>query len=458
MATYSPLSNVSISLATASFSRAGFGIPLFVTPHRYSKARVIAVTKESYLTELPSGSPAYAAAATAFAQPNGLSQLLIGRVEANVTLTLANPTEGDTYALTLETTNDFKIDVSVTAPATPTRENVVDLLVAAINGDSNVGAHVTAAKVGTGASAVLTISPDAADDYYIISKVSSNMGESYTTTETAGAAFQAITLENGSSYFVLSSIKTAAWIKALALAVNAQDLQYWFTVSDQEVLEALTDPAATGDILGEVKQLNQDRIVGGYHQDADTTFPELAAVAYNAPFQAGRIVWGNDKTSGVAASRNTTSGNLITLTEKQNLLNRNSFFWDVQGGITFLNSDVKTMSGERPENIRGRDNMVVDIQAAVAELLINQVGKKLPYNQVGISMIVSVLDNVLQTYVQRGFIEDNYKITFPDARLIAGGIKATQKLDGITFVAQLTGAITMVDSIRGTLQLDEVLV
>jgi len=70
--------------------------------------------------------------------------------------------------------------------------------------------------------------------------------------------------------------------------------------------------------------------------------------------------------------------------------------------------------------------------------------------------VTSVVDTTLQTYVQRGFIEGDYVISAPDARLIAGGIKATQKLDNLTFVAQLSGAITMVDAIRGTLQLDEV--
>lgn len=454
MATYSPLATAIISLATASFERQGFGIPLFITPHRFTEDRVLIVTADSYQTDLPVGSHAYAAAATSFAQPNGLSQLYIGRVEADAEITVpVAPTQNETYSFTIEVNDGDSLEVTHTAGSTPTQESVLGALETAINGDTDVAAHVTATLSGTGASAKLTITTVATGDFFLLSDLV-KLEDTYVATETATEAFTAISAENNNFYGVGTSDKTEAWLLELAAVVNAVEKQFWTTVSDTGALSALADPAT--DTLGKLQAGNYLRVVSGYHQDAETTFPEMGALAFNLPFPAGSIVWGNDLTSGIATSRD-GDGKKLGVTEKQALLDRNAFFWDEQGGLTFVNSDVKTSSGERPENVRGKDNMVVDIQASVSELLLNQVGRKLPYNNLGIAQIESVVDSVLQTYVQRNFIENSYVITSPDARLIAGGIKATQKLDNMTFVAQLTGAITMVDAIRGILQLDEVL-
>jgi|TARA_A100001391_G_scaffold193895_4_gene169709 hypothetical protein len=375
MATYSPLATAIISLATASFERQGFGIPLFITPHRFTEDRVLIVTADSYQTDLPVGSDAYAAAATSFAQPNGLSQLYIGRVEADAEITVpVAPTENETYSFTIEVNDGDSLEVTHTAGATPTQESVLGALETAINGDTDVAAHVTATLSGTGASAKLTITTVSTGDFFLLSDLV-KLEDTYVATETATEAFTAISAENNNFYGVGTSDKTEAWLLELAAVVNAVEKQFWTTVSDTGALSALADPAT--DTLGKLQAGNYLRVVSGYHQDAETTFPEMGALAFNLPFPAGSIVWGNAKTSGIGASRD-ADGKKLGVTEKQALLDRNAFFWDEQGGAQFLNSDVKTSSGERPENVRGKDNMVVDIQAAVSELLLNQVGRKLP--------------------------------------------------------------------------------
>lgn len=456
MATYSKLANAIISLATASFDREGFGIPLFMSSHRYTQERVIAVTRDSYADELPANSPVFEAAKTAFAQPNGLSQLLIGRVEADAHIALQTaPVQNDNFKITIEVNDGDKIEIDYTeTTASPTEEIVLNGIKSLIDVDDNVSAHVSTTVSGSGSAATLTLTTTTGDTDYFLSGLSSNLFESYTATETATEAYNAIKAENDTFYVVTCQDKTDAWLLELAGVVNADIKQFWTTVSDQSVLTAVANPAT--DILATLKENSYERVVAGYHQDAETSFPELGAVAYNLPFLAGTIVFGNDRTSGITASQ-TSDGKNLTITQKQYLLDRDAYFWDLQGGSTFLNSDVKTSSGERPENVRGRDNMVVDIQAGVSELLLNQVGGKIPYTNLGITQISSVIDTVLQTYVQRNFILPDYVISAPDARDILGGIKATQKLDNLTFVAQLAGAITMVDAIRGTLQLDEVI-
>ena len=455
MATYSKLANVIIALATASFERKGFGTPLFLSAHRFSKGRTIIVTKETFAQELPTYSNAYKAASTAFAQPNGLSQLIIGRIEADSVVDLPEvPVQNQTFKLTIEVNDGNKLDVEYTeASASPTKEVVLTAIKGLIDGDADVAAHVTATVAGSDDAATLTITPKVSDSDFFILTGLDNLTQTFTATESIDVAFTEVKNENDNFYAVGSEDKSNASVELLAQTVNAFDKQYWFTTDSVDCLEPLADPAT--DLLGTIKAGNFERVVGGYHQDAQTTFPEMGALAYNLPYLAGTIVWGNDRTSGISASRQ-ANGALINLTQKQALLDRNAFFWDEQGGNVFVNSDVKSSSGDRPENVRGRDNMKVDIQANVSELLLNQIGTKIPYNNLGIAQIESVVDAALQVYVQRGFIEPNYVISSPDARLIAGGIKATQKLDNMTFVAQLSGAITMVDAIRGVLQLEEV--
>ncbi len=376
MATYSPLANVIISLATASFEREGFGIPLFMSAHRSSQERVLAVTQDSYAEVLPTGSNAFAAAQTAFAQPNGLSQLLIGRIEADSEISLINvPAQNDNFKISIEVNDGDKIDVDYTeVAASPTQEAVLTAIKGLIDANVNVSAHITTTVSGTGTSAKMTISPTTSADFFIVSGLEA-LQEAFVSTETITESYTAIKLENDSFYAVTCEDKSESGILELAVAVNADTKQYWTTVADQNVLTPIANPAV--DTLAKLKEQSYERVVSGYHQDANTTFPEVGALAFNLPFLAGTIVWGNDRTSGIAVSQDDTGKNL-TLTEKQYLLDRNSFFLDLQGGITFLNSDVKTSSGERPENVRGRDNMEVDIAASVSELLLNQVGTKLP--------------------------------------------------------------------------------
>ena len=99
--------------------------------------------------------------------------------------------------------------------------------------------------------------------------------------------------------------------------------------------------------------------------------------------------------------------------------------------------------------------MRADMITELSGLLLSQNGTKIPYTDSGISQIENQVREVLDQYVQRNFIEGTYRITVPRASSITAQKRASQLFDELTFVAQLTGAITMVD-IRGTLQLEEV--
>lgn len=448
---YSPLADVNISLATASFERVGFGLPLFITSTRAFQERVrIYGSVEEVANDFPTTSAGYRAAVSAFSAGNGLSTLLIGRREADLEITLPNvPEASENFDISIEVNDGFKVVVNYVETTPTTEEATLAEIESLINTNTDVAAHITTSISGTGATAKLTISPKVTGDFFVAS-VGSNMTQVYTSSESAADAYNAIKEENDSFYAVTAEDKSEAFVLALATAVNSDEKQYWVSTSEVASLGALVNPAT--DLLGKLYEANQPRVVGMYHQDADTTFPELTELAHNLPFEAGSIVWGNDVNG--SASVNAT-GKYLTTTQKTNLLARRAAFWDRQGGQVLFNSDVFTMSGERPENVRGRDNMVADMVTDLSSFMLQQNGTKIPYNDRGIAQIESKVDAVLARYVQRNFIEEGYVITVPLANTISAAQKQSQIFDQLTFVAQLTGAITMTE-IRGTLQLDEV--
>ena len=450
---YSPLADVNITLATASFERVGFGLPLFITSTRAFPDRVRAYgSLDEVAGDFPTTSKAYAAATSAFSAGNGLSAMLIGRRDADASLSIDHvPSTSEVFEITVEVNDGDKLDIIYTETAsTPTQETILSGIAALLTADTQVSDHITAVVSGTGSTAKLVLSPKTSTDVLLVSGVA-NLVETYEATETASEVYQAIKEENDSFYAVTAEDKSEAFVLELASVVDADDKQYWVSVADQGSLAAIANPAT--DILGKLLEGNFPRTVGIYHQDAVTTFPELTELAHNLPFTSGSIVWGNDVNG--TASVDTATGKYLTTNQKTNLLTRRAAFWDRQGGQVFFNSDVFTMSGERPENIRGRDNMVADMVTDLSSFMLQQNGTKIPYNDRGIAQIESKVDAVLARYVQRGFIEDTYVITVPRANTISAAQKQSQVFDQLTFVAQLTGAITMTE-IRGTLQLDEV--
>lgn len=451
---YNPLADVDISLATATTERVGFGVPIFITSHRAWSERVRVYSNlTSVANDFDTGSNAYKAAQSAFGQGNGLSTLLIGRRDADLVLScVAPPQQNESWSFNIEVNDGDALTVTYTeAGASPTQESVLTAIAAIIDGDADIAAHVSTTVSGTGSAATLTISPLTSSDFFIVENVE-NLDESYTGTETAADVYQKVKLENDGFYAVTADDKSETFVLALAAAVNADNKQYWVSTAQQSSLTVLTQPAT--DILGKLAENEYARTQGMYHQDAETTFPEIVILGYNLPYLAGSIVWGNDVTSGVAASAD-ENGVRLDDTQKTNLLARNAAFWDRQGGRTFFNSDVKTANGSRPEDIRGRDSMQADMVSQLRDFLLSQNGKKVPYTDTGIGQVKSQVQQILELYYQRGFILSNYQITVPKASSILVGKKASQIFDELTFVAQLTGAITMVD-IRGTLQLEEI--
>lgn len=91
------------------------------------------------------------------------------------------------------------------------------------------------------------------------------------------------------------------------------------------------------------------------------------------------------------------------------------------------------------------------MEASLFDLLVNQIGGKVPYTNSGLNLVRNVMKNVLNRFVDRGFITENYTINIPDAADIPVADKNNRVLQGVTFEAELAGAIHTI-TISGNLQ------
>lgn len=435
---YQNIVNVDIALQTSALSRAGFGTPIFTAPHRYFIERVRAygsiVEAE---VDVPTGTVTHAALSAYFAQSPSVPLVKVGRVEADLTITPIDVSDGSIHSFTI-TVAAATLDVSYTAGAIETEEDVVDAFVSAITGDVDVNAVVTAAKVGVAAAAVLTLIPTGTEAFSVTSLIS--VTEAATATETGDATISAISAEDDDWYFYTSSDHSETWVLATATAIEARKKLYFFSTQEAGSLTALAAPAT--DIIGKVADLNYLRSVSYWHHTADASFPECAFAGYNAPFDAGSISWSNLQLNGVSAAADPTSGNKLSATQKGYLFDRNANTSENIAGLT-LTREGKVSKGNFIDDIRGSDDLDVTMTTSLQRLLANQQGSKLPYTNQGITQISSVMKGDLQVFVDRGFII-SYEVTTPPRNEVNPNDVAARQYIVATFSAVIAGAINTI--------------
>ena len=443
---YQDIATVNISLQTAGVTSQGFGTPLFASAHRYFSERVRAYTSLTQAAEdLPTSSNAYKAIQAFFGNTPAPSVVKIGRREADLELTVAaGATTGSLTVFASDGTDTESVVVSVTGQLD--EDAVATAIAAAIEGSLTVGPLVVASAVGD------TISIDVAASGYTfwVKNLSSNLTEAYNTTETAAELIAALTLEDDDYYFFTADDHTETFVLAAAADIEARTKMYFVSTQQATSLTAYNEGAAT-DILGKLKDTGYFRTKGMFSHTADTLFPECAYVGYNAPFDAGSITWTNLKVS-IAAGQNPTTGNVLSTTEKGYLFDRDAAVVEKIGGLNVLRNG-KTASGEKISTVRGRDSLTVALETAYTNLLVNQQGTKIPFNNSGISKLEGTCRNVLTRYVVSNFINDNFVTDFPNANLVPVEDKANGIYQLGTFTAELSGAIEIV-RITGTLTLN----
>ena len=439
--TYSPIIKVDISINATPLTQEGFGTPLFISAHRQFQERVRSYSSVAEVqTDFASDSNAVKAAQKVFAQSPTVSQFMVGRADVKASITPAAPTaDGESYQFSItldETGYSTTLSYNVTSFSTEDAQDVADSWKASIEADPNLASEVTAVVVGTGASAVLEISGQAADTYFEVADFTSNGSSVYVANESAEETLSAIEEENNDWYFITAEDHSNSYVLAMAQAASARDTIYF--VSSNDVANLTSYQAGNTDLFAQLRDGNFKNVVTLFHHDADD-FVELAYIGANAPYDAGSVTWANLQLNGVGFSQSPTNGRPLTSTQKGNLNDKNANYVELDAGISYTRTGI-TAGGEWIDVIRGVSWQTADMSTSLRALLVNQKGGKVSYNDQGIAQIREVISSSLQRGVNREFL-DSYTVSVPLLKDTSQLDRLARILTGVSFEGILAGAI-----------------
>ncbi|ALH47172.1 putative structural protein [Escherichia phage SUSP2] len=445
---WNPIVNVDITLNTAGTTREGFGLPLFLASTDNFEERVRGYTSLTEVAEdFDESTAAYKAAKQLWSQTPKVTQLYIGRRAMQYTVSIPDEvTESTDYSLTIAVGGGVSQPYQYTAQADDTALIVLTQFKDQIEADPTIKDDVTINVTGTGSSATMIVTKAGDNDFVKVTSTTSSVSIAGTTADTAASALAAIETYSTDWYFISAEDRTAQFVLAMASEIQARKKIFFTANSDVAALQG-TELASASDVPAQLAKSMYTRTVCLWHHSASYDYPEMAYIAYGAPYDAGSIAWGNAQLTGVEASLQPANQRPLTSIQKSALDVRHCNFIDLDGGVPVVRRGI-TSGGEWIDIIRGVDWLESDLKTSLRDLLINQKGGKITYDDTGITRIRQVIETSLQRAVNRNFLS-SYTVNVPKASQVALADKKARILKDVTFAGILAGAILDVD-LKGT--------
>jgi hypothetical protein len=443
--TYQEVVTVDITINAAGSTREGFGNPLFIAGHDVWEERVRSYNSLTELAQdFPSGTATYSAAKNLWAQQPQVPTIYIGRRNVQYTLNCTPPTEGTQYNLTLTVNGGVQQTFTYTGVSGNTAQTVFEQLKTQVEANQSISTHASLTITGTDDNATLQITAVSPSTDFVRATTTTAVEKMSITSSpygTAGDVLSYIVEDFSDFYFVAVDDRTTQFLMDMAAAVETMQ-KIFFTCS--AAVESLTGTSVETqtDLLAKLANMKYKRTVGLWHQEADNEYVEMAYIGYGAPYDAGSITWGNAQLAGVDMGRHPTTGRPLTSAQKTALLARNANFVDREGGLNIVRMGT-TVSGEWIDIIRGIDWLDQEVTVALRDLLMNQKGGKVTYNDAGITRIKEVISSALQRGVNRNLL-DSYTVTVPRAADCSTADKRERILQNVKFTGILAGAILIV--------------
>ncbi|ATE85804.1 hypothetical protein Sf18_gp125 [Shigella phage Sf18] len=445
---WNPIVNVDITLNTAGTTREGFGLPLFLASTDNFEERIRGYTSLTEVAEdFDESTAAYKAAKQLWSQTPKVTQLYIGRRTMQYTVSIPDTVaEGSEYSLTVAIGGGVSQPFQYTAKENDTALIVLNEFKSQIEASPTIKDGVNASVTGTGASATMIITKAGDNDFVKVTSITPTTSIAATTADTASAALASIETYSTDWYFISAEDRTQQFVLAMASEIQARKKIFFTANADVKALQG-TDLTSATDVPAQLAKSKYTRTVCLWHHTAEFDYPEMAYIAYGAPYDAGSIAWGNAQLTGVAASLQPANQRPLTSIQKSALDTRSCNFIDLDGGVPVVRRGI-TSGGEWIDIVRGVDWLESDLKTSLRDLLINQKGGKITYDDTGITRIRQVIETSLQRAVNRNFLS-TYTVTVPKASQVALADKKARILKDITFHGILAGAILDVD-LKGT--------
>ena len=428
--------NVSISRETSPVSQAGFGTLLILGTHKAWNDRYRSYTGvDGILSDgFDSTDPEYLAAAAAFSQSPQPERVAIGRRTVDsATVTVSDVSEGQVYSTLINGTA-----FSYTAGSGDSAAVIAGALVTAVNAGSE---PITATDNSDGS---YDLDADAAGVAWSLAVDSRQTIGTLTASDEMADDLTAINNENDNWYGLVLTSRTAADQEAAAAWVESHTKILGLASSNANIINQSATEDTTS-IAAVLENGNYFRTFVIYSGDTDD-FADAAWMGKQLPTDPGSTTWKFKTLAGV------TEDNL-TDTQYNNAKDKNcNVFTEVAGKA--ITEEGKVSGGEFIDIIRGRDWLEARMTEEIYSLLTRK--DKVPYTDAGIAAIESVVVEILELGITRGFIatsyvdEDtneavpSYEVTVPKVRDISFNSRANRILQDLTFKATVAGAIHVV--------------
>jgi hypothetical protein len=430
----SAIADVQIVASGAPLALPGFGKPLILGP--YGKAWTERARSydsiEAVEADFAEGTPEHRLALALFSQDLVPTSIAIGRGTRIPTqvfeVAIASAVSGVDYA--------FKFDGSEVkfTSADAVAANILAGLKTALDALAIAGL----VTVVGGGKLTITGAAGACHTFGSLDVSKVTVAEK-TADPGAGLDLSEIALAYPDFYEVHSAFSGEAFGAALATWTEANSRVARVVLADSSVI--LDADSVATDLAHDLKAASRKRTATYYHPD---TSEALAAAA------AGRFLPEDpgSETQAMKTLRGVTAP-ALSATHVENLKAKNCGFYATVAGRGVV-LDGKVASGEWIDVIRGLDALKVEMQAGIVDLLTDPTVKKVAYTDAGLSMVAGKVRAALVKYEKRGFlVPGSSVVNVPKASEIPSADKAARRASGITFAANIAGAIHFV-STRGT--------
>jgi len=467
----SDIVNVSITRATRSVSKVGFGTLMILDSHfKFDSAEPIKFYDDidAVAEDFASTDYAYIAANSAFSQNPRPTRVAIGnRAHNGVILDVTTNTIGATYTIEFYGGEDGEF-YTVTATGLATEILTAGAIKTAIDSETGLTDWVEVTDNGDG---TLDIDKDVGDDsntgfcIYADSKMTLTHGSAtYTNVDPENAAGKAEGVEDALSLIqsytdTLGSAYDWYWVTLTSRYANDQGALADWCESRQKVGGVASADANTLDSLDTTSVaylLNNQahaRTFVMYHDDVDSGAAHINATSTD-PFPEaawiGKMVALADPDVEAATWKFKTLAGVetvaLTATEKAAALAFECNVYTEIGGVNITEEGV-VAEGEYIDVILAVDWLQARITEEVYGKLVN--AKKIPFTSLGIGVIEAAVRAVMARGIMIGHLamdtdswgEFGYSVTVPAIADISSTDKANRELGSVKFNATVAGAI-----------------
>ncbi len=463
--TYKAAVESTISLNTTSVTGANLNNTIFLCTGMFTDTttRIVNFSSMSEVRSddtIDSNSNMYRAALTAFSQSGCPTPFYIGqRTPDTVTFTATTVSNSAEYGFDLkvyeadDTSSYEEYTLSVDSDTDATATEIATLLYDDLAALVTAGANFTVVD-DTGS---VTLTP-ASGYEFIISDMTTNLTQSFTTTESASDLLGAV-MDVGQEdwYFVTAEDHTEDFVLALADEIEStasEDYpkQYRVCTDDANSIVTLSDPAV--DLLGKLAEEGYQRTAGEWNHEADDVFPEVAATCYNGQYDAGTTTWKFMTNLAVTNTAcNPTTGEKLTTAEQGYIRDRSASWVGEERGTAFMHGG--TMAGGTAywiDTIQIVDYLNDAIETDLLNLLLNQAGGKLAFVSGDKDLICNTVNAVLKDAVDNKLLSGYIPCEAPDD--VSFSDQAARILDDLEWTGYLAGAIHFI-IVDGTLTYSE---